>query len=1353
MARLYTSEDGLPSSHINHICQTGRGFIIISTEHGLARFDGMDFRTFRNAAEEPRELSSNQVTVTFEDSRGTMWVGTAMGLDTFDYDREAFTKVDIPDPALHVCDIREIHPRGGSPRIWVATSRHGIYVLDPETKKADTRMRETLLREVPTAFISRMFEDDRGRVWLASGEQGIHAVDGTDGHALTLKWSDPYTAAAIGADLHVTDFAQDGGSGQMIISTSNHGLLVLDPETLTIRRSKDPAARNCKAMALLRNRLESKAGETEYLVGTEDMGIMVYDLGSDTLHPHSFSNCPYDISNWKIHSLAEDGQGNVWVGAFQTGVLVIPQSMYGFRYTYFGPEGMSHRSAVCISSIVRNPYDKCLWVGMDGGGVARLSPDGKKEYFRDSNYSRLSNNSILSLCPDKWGNMWAATLLGGLFIKTPGYAWRPFPDQGRIGTMKTTSLCYDSARDIMYVGTHGNGLSIVSPTSLRVLATISEDIDKWVSTLYLDGGGMLWVGTFNGPMCYNHSLGKILRYDIGGDGSHSKVQSFLEDGEGRMWIGTSEGLLCYDRVGEKTVRYTERDGLPSNVVASMEQSLDGDIWISTSCGLSRLHPDTGKFTSFYSYDGLQDNEFRYGASFRDSDGMLYFGGINGLTSFYPQVVDSGKHDVPDLYFTQLYVMNEKVDYDPDGNSRVLDRPITRATTITLPYSDNTFSLGFAVLEYTNPRRIRYAYRLDRFDEEWRYTDNRSRTATYTNVPPGRHVLSVRAFFEGNEDEYSSNSIVVDVRPPLYASPWAFLLYGLILAGTVAGLALLRRRHLQHLREKEESEIKEMKLEMFTNISHEIRTPLTLVMSPLRKMREAETDPKKKDLYNLMYRNTLRINRLVDQLMDMRRIDDGQLQLHFLETDIVYFIRDIMQSFGELARSRGIDFTLESDNEVQNLWIDQGNFDKVLYNILSNAFKHVPDSGKVRIRVGGPVKNAGILGSDIASLVRIDIMNSGSNIDGKYLAQVFERFFQVDVMDARTGSGVGLNLSKMLVELHHGRIEVHNVEDGVEFSIYIPAGCSHLGEREMGAPSPHGDLYSRAMDGPEAVEAVPAPIPPPQAPDLDRKSKALHNITIVDDDPEILSYLRMELQGEYNVSTFTSAREAWPHIFTTLPDAVITDLIMADMDGVELTQKIKQNVATNHIPVTVLTSQNDEASMQRCLDSGANRFLTKPISIELLRSSISNVISTTRIILHKAADDKGYDYSSMQVTSAHGEFLTRVREAIRRNIDKPEFSVEDLSREVGMSRVHMNRKLKEALNTSPGSLIKTTRLKQAAYLLIKNKVNISEVAYMVGFSTHSYFSSSFKEFFGMSPKEFVAKYRDCTDEEVLSKLFK
>lgn len=1345
--RLYTSANGLANSQINNICQDNKGFIWISTENGLSRFDGTDFTTFRHDRNKQTSIASNLVQTVFEDSSGNYWIGTSAGLEKFETEYNTFTHIDLQDPEIkesdqHISSITEVTIQGNR-RIIAASSGHGIYILDPDTFSTDKILQAEINSSLPSKFINCIFKDSRNWLWIAGNIGGICVIDLEKGEAADTKvWIKD--SAIRNKFLSVTSFVEDRRSGNVILGTSNDGLLIYDSNDGSIRKAEDGSARSCRVESIMQ--LSEEEGRV--LIGTENEGIKIFTLADERLEDLDIPGSSYDISDWKIHSLMEDNQGNIWIGAYQTGLMVIPKSMYGFEQVALRSQKQGVADIACVTSIESDLTGKKLWVGTDGSGLYLLDRNRNYRRYTDKN-SGLSNNSIMSVVTDKRGRTWVATYLGGLFCGTAESGFRQFRGQKELKSDKIYCLEYSKEDDIIYIGTHGNGMSVISPSQEKVIRTFADDDNKWISNLYIDRSGLVWIGTYNGPMCYDPETGKMLVLNVD-ENLSTMVRSFCETEDGTLWVGTGAGLVKFDRSTGETICFTEDVGLSSNVINDIQEGNDGNLWISTQYGLNRFNPKTAEVKTYYQTDGLQENEFHFRSSFKAGDGKLYFGGIKGVTAFYPDLVDHSKHEVPPVYFSELRVMNEVVSYDPDlEEGNVLDKTITEASCITLPFSSNIFSIRFSVLEYTNPQKIMYAYMIDGFDDNWNIVNGNVRTATYTNLPSGRYKMKVKAFYDGTPEVFSYKEIGIRILPPWYGSLLAWCIYILLLIAAGAGIMRARIRIRQQKAEKEESEIKELKLKMFTNISHEIRTPLTLVMNPLKKMREAEQDPKQKDLYNLMYRNCLRILRLVNQLLDMRKIDNGQMKLHFLSTDVVYFIKDIMNSFENLATSKNIEFKLVSAEAASNLWIDQGNFDKIIFNILSNAFKHTPDNGRITIMTSRPIKNEKVLQDNIKEYIEFTIENSGKSVEESHLDRLFDRFFQVDIRDAKEGSGVGLNLAKMLVELHHGDIRAYNTESGMAFSIRIPVGCEHLSDEEMTRPTNHIELYTK-MSEHNSIEDV--TYTRKEDEESCKQTKTKKNIVLIDDDSEMRAYLKLELQAVYNVETFASAKDAWSTISTGIPDAVVTDLMMEDTDGAELCSKIKKNPGTNHIPVLILTSSSDERNIQRCMDSGADRFFTKPISLEILKSAIANAIYTRDAIKNKFSKEIDYRYNELEMADSGNQLIDKVIRIIRDNIDNTGFGVEDLSKEIGMSRVHLNRKLKEHLNISPSNLIRSIRLKQAAFLLINNKVNISEVAYKVGFSTHSYFSNSFHDFFGMTPKEFVAKYMDCKDEETLKKIF-
>ncbi|MBR5256133.1 MAG: response regulator [Bacteroidales bacterium] len=1351
-SRLYTSELGLPNSQINRIGQDGRGFLWVCTEGGLLRFDGVNFEEFRHDQNNDFSLLSDSVHDFCEDDRGVKWVGTASGLAVFDSEHSRFDRFDLqdkrqPESRQFIGKLILVPGRTGGSLLFVITGGSGIYVIDTAQQKVLDEKREKIYASVPDEHISTAILDANRRLWIVPDKNGLPTVLNVDSlePCTDVRWEADLIRVA--DDLHISALAEDPVTHNLLIG-SDHGLLVFDNGTGTVRHARGKtAAKTAISSAIFNNQARPEDGRT-FLLGHEDGGLLLFDTATEEVRPGILPSMRRTSENWKATTMFEDNQGNVWLGIYQNGLLVAPKSMFGFSYLGFDKNGIPGQNTACVMSL----YDdgKRLWVGTDGAGLFCTEPGGRQRNFNRDN-SGLTNNAVMCVEGDKHGTLWIGTYLDGLFYMDSGGNIRLFPEQNRLGATRIRTLEYDAKRDLLYVGTYGAGLVVIDPNQLKVVSSVVDEEYLWISALHLDKSGLLWVGTYNGPFQYEAETGQIVPFQS--EEGRPRIYSIASDDEGKIWFGTGDGVVCMDAEGTVLKRYTESDGLANNVIRDIVPFQTGSVWISTAGGLSRLNPKTGAITSFHASDGLQSNEFRSGAVAQSASGLLYFGGTGGVTAFSPRLIDGSRHKVPQVYLSRLRELEQEIEYDPNlGSANLIDKHISEATRILVPTGTDLFSLTFSVPEYTNPMRMAFASRLNGLDSDWKNVPSGRRTVTYTNVPPGHYTFEVKAYFEGMTEEYSIRSIDIKVEAPWYRTGWAYAAYLLLLSGIGYILYRLWRRREQRKQEMKDAELKELRLGLFTNLTHEIRTPLTLVMGPLRTLRESEQDPAQKDTYNLMYRNCLRINRLVNQLMDLRKVDAGQMPMHFRQTDLVYFIKDIMKSFFTLAKSKNIRFTIDPAREEELLWIDQGNFDKIIYNILSNAFKHTPDGGRIHLSISAPLPNRNLLRADVREYVEISVFNSGSKIEDSYISRVFDRFVQIDPYDANTGSGVGLNLAKMLVELHHGTIGAENLDDGVVFRVRIPAGKEHLTLAELQETTHHKDLYDKMLEQPDSRLEEEAQFIPTVDGEPEKAVKARKNLLVVEDDDETREYLRKLLRGKYNVTVCANGKEAWPVVTTTLPDAVITDLVMPEMNGQELCSKIRQNPSTNHIPVIILTGQDSEKEQEEASESGADKFLSKPVSVSLLLSSIAQVISARETVKGKFAPAMEYDYTGIKMGSADEALMRRIVESIHNHLENPDFDVAALCADVGISRVHLNRKLKENGNVPPSTLIKSFRMKQAAYLLANNQVNVSEVAYRVGYASHSYFSSTFKDFFGMTPREFVARYLENPDDTNLKKLF-
>ena len=1339
ISRLYTSSNsGLSNSQINQIYQDKKGFVWIATEDGLSCFDGMKFSTFLHNANDPLSLRSNYVQTLFEDDCNNFWIGTVSGLQRYDRTKNGFVNYPLYDAtskALLKPHITAII-NSDKDHIVVCTAGHSFYRVDKHTLKVTQD--DNTANNQPSSFIRSAYQDSHNNMWLGTETEGCIMYRIQKGKCIALKqWLN---------GKYITSIIEDKVSGKILMGSLNRGLFIFDQTSGTVREAKTEDARNCAVRSMLR---DSKG---RIWVGTNDRGLLLFDAQNERFESIPRENNDRSNSSWHVSALMEDNQGNVWAGLYQKGIYFIPNFVNKFEYLGFSSQGNAENNSCVLSILIDNQGG--LWVGTDGSGLFYKAKGQSSTVNFNKNNSSLPDNSITSLYQDKKGTIWIGTMLNGLYVGNGGKNIQRYPKQAQISSNKIMSLQGDAAGNI-WVGTYDGGLNKIDAATgaitlyknTRGNSPNTELSNNWINTITTDRKGNLLVGTLKGLNIID-SKGKLHYYDnVKGLPENIKIYSLCEDSNGLLWIGSNSGLISFDRASGKVEPYTMANGLPNNFINSIVEDNNKNLWITTNHGLAKFSLKNKSFVKFYSYDGLQSDEFRRGAFFKTHDGKLYFGGINGISAFYPKDI-SHSRKVPDVYITNFYVFNKSVNVGQEAGKMVeLDKAVSYAKEIKIRQSDNVFSIEFVALEFTHPQSITYRYKMEGFDKDWKETGADNRLVTYTNLPHGTYTFKVQACSTDLQGSCSETELKIIILPPWWQSLWAYILYCLILGAVAYRMYDQLQRKIRDKRLKVEREhteqIKEAKLRFFTNISHEIRTPITLIMSPLEKLRMEEKDSQKKDIYNLMYRNSARILRLINQLMDMRKIDNNQMQMHFQETDIVFFLKDLMMSFDYLAKNKQIDFQLVSEYEHLTAWVDQSNFDKIIFNVLSNAFKFTPEGGKITVQLSTG-KNRDAINA-LQYYFEIKIQDSGPGIKQEAINKIYDRFFQAHDQAEYLGSGIGLHLTKQLVDLHHGTISANNETVGCSFTIRIPLTADHLTEEELQA-SYQGDLYAQPVKISHNEENL--TVLESHESDAQKKFKSKPTVVIVDDDKDLLSYLRIELAEQFNVESFDSSKAAWNAITSILPDVVISDIVMPEMDGNELCRKIKNNSNTNHIPIILLSSMTKDENIIEGLDSGGDIYLTKPFNIDILKRNIAQVIGSRQTIKKKYSQPIDYDYEHLKINSADKRLLEKTIEVIRKNIEDSDFSVEKLSEAVGLSRVHLNRKLKELINTSPSEMIRSIRLKQAAFLLLNNEVNISEVAYKVGFSSHSYFTNSFHDFFGMKPSEFIEKYKNDPDNPIL-----
>ncbi|MGZ5189863.1 MAG: ATP-binding protein, partial [Flavisolibacter sp.] len=859
----------------------------------------------------------------------------------------------------------------------------------------------------------------------------------------------------------------------------------------------------------------------------------------------------------------------------------------------------------------------------------------------------------------------------------------------------------------------------------------------YISAMLQDKKGNLWIGTVSGIAVlekYKTTADSYQHTNEKSSLSNNNVGCFLEDSKGRIWVGTREGLNLFNEQTKNFQIFTTSDGLPDNVILNILEDNRQTLWISTPRGLCNAIPEekaNGIGFSIINYDemnNLQNNEFNDNAALRTRAGELIFGGPSGFNIINPSAIQRPVQH-PKIVFTNLQILNKNVEPGELINNRVvLQQSLTQLKGIDLKYKENVFAIEFASLDFAHSNRDKYAYKLEGFNSDWLHTDGKVRRATYTNLDPGHYILKVKVL-NNNGSWSEEKSLHINIAPPFWRSAVAYIMYALLMAGL---LYLIRRITLERMRmrfevqqQRREAErahmLDQLKTKFFTNVSHEFRTPLTLIISPLERIIKQLNDDELKGQLNLVQRNAKRLLNLVNQLLDFRKMEVQEVKLHPSIGDIVKFAQDISLSFTDIAEKKKIRFSFSSDIDSLEIYFDKDKIEKILFNLLSNAFKYTYDDGTVSIKL---IYNEPLDNKTDGTLV-IEVKDTGIGIPADKHEKIFERFFQTVVPESMVnqGTGIGLAITKEFVKLHNGIITVKSEpEVGSCFTVFLPAKKIY-------------DSSSRPAASPMPVEDAEQIII-----EETQKSRKRKTIIVVEDNEDLRFYLKDNLKGQYHVEEAANGREGWEKIKLLNPDLVVSDIMMPLMDGVELARKIKTETLTAHIPVILLTAMGSEEKQLEGLNVGVNDYITKPFTFEILASRIRNLIAQQKLLQKRFQSQIEVNPSEVTVTPVDEKFLKQALEVVEKFMDNPDFSVEDFSREMCMSRKALYNKILSLTGKAPLEFIRSIRLKRAAQLLEKSGMNISEIAYEVGFNNPKNFTKYFKEEFKVLPSQYTADRR-------------
>jgi signal transduction histidine kinase/ligand-binding sensor domain-containing protein/DNA-binding response OmpR family regulator len=1360
-----TEEDGISQATILCILQDSRGFLWLGNENGLNRYDGYEFKVFQNDPEDSTTLSENRVQVIFEDDDGILWIGTyGGGLNKYNFSTEKFTEYRYqPDDPTSLSDnevLDILKDKFGN--LWIGTYGGGLNKLESGYEKssllsficykADINDQSSLSGNE----IHSIYEDRNGTILIGTNNGlSIYQREKDNFINYTHNPANPHSISRG----EVYSIYQDKG-GNFWIGTFGGGLnkavwsenrfepfIFIHYENIP----NDPKSISDNRITKI---YESDEG---YLwIGTFVGGLNIFNKETErfTCYKHIL-NDPTSLSNNTIHSIYGDNSGIIWIGTYGGGGLNkyegLKEQFNPYRYYLNKPLDKT------IKGVYQIYEDRSgtLWIATYDGLFKYDRVNGLwKNYTHDSsNPNSLSEDKVISICEDNSGNLWIGTIGGGLNKldreKEKFSHYKHATNNPLSLSHDIILFIYEDKLGTLWIGTYGGGLNKFDAEKGEFISYKHDPndpnsiSDNRARPIYEDRNGNLWIGTWSGGLNkFDREKGEFIHYKNDPNDSTSisdnNIFVIYEDDSNALWIGTNGGLNKFDRTNKVFKRYLLSDGLPSEIVYGILEDNSDNLWLSTVKGLSKFNSNTEEFKNYDVADGLQGNEFTVFAYCKTSSGEFIFGGNNGINVFHPDSLKDNSH-IPPVAITDFQLFNESVPvgFYKKSERTILSKSITKTNELELTYEENVFSFEFAALDFHAPEKNKYTYIMEGFEENWNYTDADRRFVTYTNLDPGEYTFRVKASNNHGIWNEEGASLRIIILPPWWATTWAYIVYAIIILNIIyftwkLQLNRIRLKHDYQMSKFEADkmhEVDELKSRFFANISHEFRTPLTLIFGPANDVLEKSDDPHTKKNVGIIKRNASRLYSLVNQLLDLSKLESGKMKLQASEQDIIPLLKGYVLSFSSLAERKKIKLSFNAAEDNLNVYIDRDKVEKIITNLLSNALKFTPEGGNIDFTV-----------EKLDSYAEIRVADSGMGIAEERLDKIFDRFYQVDGSHTREseGTGIGLALTKELVELHKGKIEVESeYGKGTTFEVLLPLGEDHLKPEEIAEKS----VQEKSAVTEEETELIPELEKGKKKTGFDilleTNDKPL--LLIVEDNADVRKYIISYLEEEYRIQEAVDGEDGLNQAINHIPDLIISDVMMPKMDGFELCNKLKTDERTSHIPIIMLTAKATSKDKIEGYETGADDYIMKPFDSNVLKVRIKNLVYQRKKLREHFRKEGLFELEDKAITSVDKKFLQKVIKVINKNLSDTSFGVEILADEISMSRSNLERKLAALADESPAEIIKRIRLNCASKLIIQKSGNISEIALEVGFSNPAYFSKCFREQFGLTPSEYKTNH--------------
>ena len=1338
-------EDGLSSYFVNCICQDSRGFLWIGTKDGLNRYDGFNFIKYHSNSFDDNSLSHNYITALREDkNKNGLWVGTQKGLCYYSYKKEKFTCFLSDSTNTNSLCNNEISSISSSDdgNIWIGT-KQGLNCLAPcfdqETGELDPKGSQFSFfnhnTEKPLSLsgntINFVFYDSNGSLWVTyqSGLIDLLHLNANGLHKVSkLNYSDSPIYNIF-----------EGHSGNIWLVGLKAGLVKYEKDKGSFTNVWDENLKEKWINAVC------MGPKGNLWLGTYKDGLVEIKNNGPEKSKNLFTtykNSPEDhltlTDDW-IRCLFLDASGVLWAGTRRNGIVKISFHQDFFNYYSFDSKGSIIPDLQEVNTIIES-HNKKIWVGTATGLFSYHRDSGEIiPHNKFENGTLVSPESVFSLCEDMFNNLWIGTYGDGLYkynLARNEFTHFSKGSKNYLSSNEITCITPLKNGDLL-IGTSKGGIDIINSGELNkklpkiepFLPGLLPKHDKFTyrrKVVFEDSKGIIWITTvLDGLYKYNPGDNTLKHYPYDEKNPQSisddHIASICEGNNGVIWIATDKGLNSFNTEKELFTRYYTDQGLPDNTIIGVETDKNGDVWALTRKWLTRLNPATGEIRNFNYYHQVVTGLFSHNRICKTSDGTFFVGTQQkGFFSFIPENIIDYPYSPP-VVITDFKVSGSSLKIEGQKGKNTLNESINHTGLIELSHTQNNISFSFSALSFINQHENQYACLLEGSQDSWLYLDKNQRSINYFNLLPGTYTFKVKAAnYDGVwNDKYTS--VKITVSPPWWRTWWAYVIYFTVLSillyafyhYNLEWISLRNNLQLEKMEKTKMEELNQLRLRFFTNISHEFRTPLSLLVGPLENiMDRGVSDQFIKRNLMLMHGNAVRLLRLINQLMDFRKTENKEMKLRAEESDIIDFAKGITELFEGVSNQRNIKLKLESNLGSLKVYFDKDKLDKVLFNLLSNAFKFTPDGGSIQVNI-----------SQTGNKAYLTVEDNGKGMEKQHLEKIFDCFYQVE--QHQYGTGIGLSLCKSFILLHHGEIDVDSEPGkGTTFTVKLPLGNAHLKKEEIVKGS---DKY--VLDSPSPLVKTASNL------EGETPHKTAPLVLIVEDNTTLRNFIKESLEQHFIVIDAENGKVALELALNKQPSLIISDVMMPEMDGIELCKKVKSDDRLSHIPFILLTALSGVGDVFTGYKSGADDYIPKPFNPQLLVLRSKNLIRTNKKLKKRFQKEVHLEPKDITIASTDEKLLEKAMRAIEKHLGDPEFTVEKMGAEIGISRVHLNRKIKSLTDQTAVDFIRTVRMKQAAKLLQSKKLSIAEVAYAVGFSNPVSFGRSFKKHFGYAPSDY------------------